>query len=454
MESNRTDAPLPADMLPSLRDDIVSGALPNGTPLREEAVAARFGVSRTPARMAIHCLIREGVLDRETHHSAVVHTLTRTEVTDLTEMHECLDLIAVRQAAVRRSEADLRRLRADVMAAGRAEAAVDPLAVMRAGGEFRRHTYHATGNRPLCNVEGAFRTRTRRLIALSEAQAVSPAQYFRRLLAAFEARDSDAAESVMADLLKRIRRTRPEHVLPRMDEDIADTLSAPTVPSAPEPSVASEPSPADVLRVVSLLREQIIDGTRAPGERLGTRRVAAELGVSRAVAVDALELLRREGLVTTATARSAARVHVPCLEESDDLLDVVATMTTRAARIAVQRPATEECRRLHDILTQEKVAWLNNDSALIEHMFAFRRHILAMADNKAFLEADELLNGRLRLQFATIAFEPLVLRGHQLLYGAISARDPALAEKIHRETLGRIDRRGRLLQTGGGPLRT
>jgi DNA-binding GntR family transcriptional regulator len=47
-----------------LEEAIVSGKLPPGTRLSEEAVAAKYGVSRSPAREALHDLERAGFAER------------------------------------------------------------------------------------------------------------------------------------------------------------------------------------------------------------------------------------------------------------------------------------------------------------------------------------------------------------------------------------------------------
>lgn len=51
-------------------------------------------------------------------------------------------------------------------------------------------------------------------------------------------------------------------------------------------------------RIVEELREQILDGDRAPGSRLGQEMLAAEFGASRMPIREALRALEAEGLVT------------------------------------------------------------------------------------------------------------------------------------------------------------
>lgn len=63
-----------------------------------------------------------------------------------------------------------------------------------------------------------------------------------------------------------------------------------------------------VEQIAELLRERIVDGRAAPGTALSQRRLADELGVGRAVAAEALRMLRREGLIVVAPPGRGLRV--------------------------------------------------------------------------------------------------------------------------------------------------
>lgn len=83
-----------------LRDYLRSGKVTWGEPLREAALAARLGVSRTPVREALARLASEGFI--EAHgRSFTVPSLTSEDLDDIYDLRLLLETEAVRQAAAR-----------------------------------------------------------------------------------------------------------------------------------------------------------------------------------------------------------------------------------------------------------------------------------------------------------------------------------------------------------------
>ena len=78
-----TPAVLPGAIAEALRAGIVDGSEPPGTTVTEAAVAVRFGVARSTARIAIEKLVAEGLLRREIHRAARVPEFDRDDIADL-----------------------------------------------------------------------------------------------------------------------------------------------------------------------------------------------------------------------------------------------------------------------------------------------------------------------------------------------------------------------------------
>ncbi|WP_051551903.1 GntR family transcriptional regulator [Nocardioides sp. URHA0020] len=70
-------------LVAALREDIVSGQLAPGTPLRTEVVMQRFGVSNSPLREAFAQLASEGLVVVQRNRGAVVAPLDRAHAADV-----------------------------------------------------------------------------------------------------------------------------------------------------------------------------------------------------------------------------------------------------------------------------------------------------------------------------------------------------------------------------------
>ncbi|KIY38677.1 GntR family transcriptional regulator [Pseudomonas sp. 10-1B] len=79
----------------SLREAILSGAIAEGTPLRQEELALKFGLSRMPIRDAIRQLEAEGLVTYEVHKGASVAVMTIADIAEIYDMRimaECTAL--------------------------------------------------------------------------------------------------------------------------------------------------------------------------------------------------------------------------------------------------------------------------------------------------------------------------------------------------------------------------
>lgn len=95
-----------------LSDEIVSGVLAPGTPLDEQELALRFGVSRTPVREAIRQLSASGLVRVRPHRGAIVALPTPEELDDMFEAMAELEALCAGLAARNMSLAERRGLEA------------------------------------------------------------------------------------------------------------------------------------------------------------------------------------------------------------------------------------------------------------------------------------------------------------------------------------------------------
>jgi DNA-binding GntR family transcriptional regulator len=95
-----------------IRDMILAGELAAGSQLREEALAERCGVSRTPVRDALRRLEAELLVERNDTQRSFVADWSIDDVADAFELRSMLEAQAARRAASRMDDASLARLRA------------------------------------------------------------------------------------------------------------------------------------------------------------------------------------------------------------------------------------------------------------------------------------------------------------------------------------------------------
>ena len=89
---------------------IVLGDIAAGSPISENDIALRFGVSRGPAREAIFRLEAKGLATRAAHFGARVVDLTLEDLRSLFELREALEGMACRLAAERITDAQVEAL--------------------------------------------------------------------------------------------------------------------------------------------------------------------------------------------------------------------------------------------------------------------------------------------------------------------------------------------------------
>ena len=74
---------IPEQIAEHLRQEIISGSLPEGKPLREKDIADRFGVSRGPIREVFRQLTQQGLLELEPNKGVRVADSPSPEVRSL-----------------------------------------------------------------------------------------------------------------------------------------------------------------------------------------------------------------------------------------------------------------------------------------------------------------------------------------------------------------------------------
>ncbi|WP_262270831.1 GntR family transcriptional regulator [Microvirga yunnanensis] len=95
----------------SLRDRILDGAFKAGFPLRQDALANEFGVSRIPVREALMQLEAEGLVKIHPHRGAIVSELSTEEVEELFELRALLEPRLLKASVARLTQDDYETLK-------------------------------------------------------------------------------------------------------------------------------------------------------------------------------------------------------------------------------------------------------------------------------------------------------------------------------------------------------
>ncbi|HSL70679.1 MAG TPA: GntR family transcriptional regulator [Longimicrobiales bacterium] len=81
-----------------LRERILRGDYPEGSPLRQDALATDLGMSRIPVREALRQLEVEGLVSFNPHAGAVVSSLSLDEIAELFELRALIEADLIRKA--------------------------------------------------------------------------------------------------------------------------------------------------------------------------------------------------------------------------------------------------------------------------------------------------------------------------------------------------------------------
>jgi DNA-binding GntR family transcriptional regulator len=197
----------------------------------------------------------------------------------------------------------------------------------------------------------------------------------------------------------------------------------------------SESRESETERVTRLLRGEILDGVRKPGERLVERELAGALDVSRVPVREALQALATDGLVTLRP-RSWAVVREFTDSDIADLNEVRVAFEPLTFRLAAERRTREGLDRLRQTLDQQLAAARAGNAILARRKAAdFHEIVTELASNELLVEIERPLRSRMRWLMAQHDDLIGVAGQHLDLFTAIANRDVAAAERLAAEHL-------------------
>ena len=216
------------------------------------------------------------------------------------------------------------------------------------------------------------------------------------------------------------------------------------VPARLQPPPTRLESPSLVQLAADALRNMVLSGQLAPGERLIEERLTEELGISRPPLREALRLMEREGLIENRPRRGAV---VTTLDDQDvyEILTLRSALERLAVEIGVpvrDPERLEVCRRA--LRRMDECAAVEDRGALVEAAYAFHSSIVALAGHRrlnesyAAVQRQQILCMARNLYTREHEYEdlPTHVARHRHLLDVIEAGDPdaVLAElSVHGE---------------------
>jgi DNA-binding GntR family transcriptional regulator len=141
-----------------------------------------------------------------------------------------------------------------------------------------------------------------------------------------------------------------------------------------------ERSPGLSVRAHNAIRDLIVDGTFAPGDRLNEVDLSETFGISRAPVREALQRLASEGLVDLIPNRGAF-VRQFTGDELRDLYEVRNTLEVAAAELAAARATGGDLAALFALLDETQDALAGADAGAYPPNLDFHRLVLEASGN-------------------------------------------------------------------------
>jgi DNA-binding GntR family transcriptional regulator len=201
-----------------LEQAIMTGELKPGERLSETTLARRYGISRGPLREAIGRLEGRNLVERVANQGARVISLKNDELIDLLVIRESLEGMACRLAATRIKPAELKKLQRMLEQHAEDEAVISGRGYFQGGGDldFHYRIVRASGNARLVQMLDeelySLLRLYRQRLSTRPGRPAQALEEHRRVLAALEARDPDAAEAAMRAHIQSSRASLERHM--------------------------------------------------------------------------------------------------------------------------------------------------------------------------------------------------------------------------------------------------
>ncbi|MGW5365596.1 GntR family transcriptional regulator [Actinopolymorpha pittospori] len=188
-------------------------------------------------------------------------------------------------------------------------------------------------------------------------------------------------------------------------------------------------------RTEAVIREMILDGSLAPGDRINEVELAGELGISRGPLREAIQRLAGEGLLTVISHRGAfVRTFEP--REIVELYELRAALELHAIRLLAERASDDGRTDVEAVLASARDGMPTPNGHAYPAESDFHQRLVLLVDNQALLRSWLEVHRQLSLVRTRSGQAPLHDRAtvleHDEIVAALSKRDGERAVALMR----------------------
>ncbi len=189
-----------------IREDILSGRYVQNTELKEAAIGAELGISRTPVREALRQLELEGLVKIIPNRGAFVNRITAKDVQDIYVIRPMLEGLCARWATEHITQEQMDALEETLYLTEyhTRKGHLDKLHELDS--QFHEQLYEASGSRILTHVLSDFHDyvkMVRKASIASENRSVRTTEEHRAIFEAIREKDADKAEELAVRHVQR-----------------------------------------------------------------------------------------------------------------------------------------------------------------------------------------------------------------------------------------------------------
>ncbi|RHP52787.1 GntR family transcriptional regulator [Clostridiaceae bacterium AF31-3BH] len=189
----------------SIREDILSGRYEQNTELKETAIGAELGVSRTPVREALRQLELEGLVTIIPNRGAYVNMITAKDVQDIYVIRSMLEGLCARWATEHITQEQLDNLEETLCLTEYHTEKKNYDKLYELDSLFHEQLYEAGGSRILNHVLSDFHDyvkMVRKATISTSSRSVKSTEEHRAIFEAIRDKDADKAEALAKEHVK------------------------------------------------------------------------------------------------------------------------------------------------------------------------------------------------------------------------------------------------------------